>query len=88
MSLLTKNFTYNVKKFKDHLSTLKKSLASANGNRRVYFNSITMNCLLGVLYYFGHAFNTYYMIPNIDEVDDNLADLHGKRYNAFLPVLN
>ena len=84
MSLLVKHFTYDVKGFKDHLSSLNKSLASATGVRRVYFNPIMTNRLLGVLYYFSHAYHTYHTIPNIDEVDDEMADLHGKWYFASL----
>jgi len=82
--LLVKHFTYNINGLKDHLSLLNKSVASATGARRVYFNPIMTNHLLGILYYFSHAYHTYHMIPDIDKVDDDHTDLHGTLYFALL----
>ena len=82
MSLLVEHFAYDVKGFKDHLTSLNKSLASATGARRVYFNPIMMNRLLGILHYFDQAVHTYHTIPDIDELDADLANLFGKQYQS------
>ena len=43
-----------------------------------------MNRLLGVLYYFRHAYHTYHTILDIDRVDDDHDDFHGKLYFTSL----
>ena len=78
MTLLVKYFAYDVKGFKEHLTSLNKSFAYATQTRRVYFNPIIMNILLGVLHYFDQAVHIFHTTPDINEVDVSLADLFGK----------
>lgn len=82
MSLLVDHFAYDVKGFKDHLTSLNKSFASATAARRVYFNPIMMNRLLGILHYFDQAIHTYHTIPDIDALDVDLANQFGKQYQS------
>ena len=52
MSLLVKHLSYDIGSFKSHLRNLNKTFANAPNARRMYFNPICTNRLLGVLYYF------------------------------------
>ena len=52
MSLLVNHFSYEIGSFKSHLRNLNKTFANAPNARRMYFNPICANRLLGVLYYF------------------------------------
>ena len=74
MSLLVKHFSYNVGSFKSHLQTLSKISVNAVTARRMYFNPICTNRILGVLYYFTQAINTFHTIPYISSIDQDLAD--------------
>lgn len=42
------------------------------------------NCILCILDYFDKAVHAHHMISDIDEVDDDLADLFGKIYQSSL----
>ena len=86
MSLLVEHFAYDVKGFKDHLTSLNKSFASATAARRVYFNPIMMNRLLGILHYVDQAVHTYHTIPDIDALDADLANQFGKQYNHLIAL--
>jgi len=84
MSLLVKHFCYDVGSFKSHLQNLNKTFANAAVARRMYFNPICTNRLLGVLYYFTQAINTFHTIPDISSIDQNMADELGSLYIASL----
>ena len=80
MSLLVEYFSYDVGLFKSHLKTLNKTFANAVTVRRVYFNPICTNRLLGVLYYFTQAVNTFHTIPDIGSINRDLANELGSQY--------
>ena len=84
MSLLVKNFSYDVGSFKSYLQTLNKTFANTITARSVYFNPIYTNRLLGVLYYFTQAINTFHMIPDISSIDLDPADKLGSQYPISL----
>ena len=86
MNLIVAHFSHNIKGVKDHLSSLKKSLASTTITIRVYFNPIVTNCLLGIMCYFNQASHTYHTIPRIDEVGNDVADLFSKNYQASVRI--
>ena len=75
ISLLVKHFSYDVASFKAHLQSLNKTFANAaTAARRMYFNPIQINRLLGILYYFNQSVNTFHTIPDIDRVTSDIAD--------------
>ena len=83
--MLVKRFSsYNIASFNSHLQSLNKTFANAAMLRRVYFNHIQMNRLLGVLYYFNQAVNTFHTIPDIVEVTADIADELGSNYLSSL----
>ena len=84
MSLLVKHFSYDVGSFKSHLQILNKTFANAVTARRMYFNPICTNRLLGVLYYFTQAINTFHTIPDISSIDQDMADDLGSQYLSSL----
>ena len=84
ISLLVKHFSYDVKAFKSHLQSLNKTFANAALARRMYFNPIQMNRLLGILNYFNHSINTFHTIPDILLVTSDLADTLGSEYVSTL----
>ena len=84
ISLLVKHFSYDVKAFKSHLQSLNKTFANAALARRMYFNLIQMNRLLGILNYFNHSINTFHTIPDISLVTSDLADTLGSEYVSTL----
>ena len=84
ISLLVKHFSYDVASFKSHLQNLNKTFANAAAVRRMYFNPIQMKRLLGVLYYFNQAVNTFHTIPDIVEVTADIADELGSNYLSSL----
>ena len=84
MSLLVKHFSYDIGSFKSHLQTLNKTFANAVIARRMYFNPICTNRLIGVLYYFTQAINTFHTIPDISSIDQDVADELGSQYLSSL----
>ena len=80
MSLLVKHFSYDVGLFKSHLQTLNKTFVDAVTARRMYFNPICTNRILGVLYYFTQATNTFHTFPDISSIEQDLADELGSQY--------
>ena len=84
MSLLVKHFPYEIGSFKSHLRNLNKTFANAPNARRMYFNPICTNRLLGVLYYFTQAINTLHTVPDISSIDQDMADELGSQYLASL----
>ena len=81
ISLLVKHFSYDVASFKTHLQSLNKTFANAaTAARRMYFNPIQINRLLGILYYFNQSVNTFHTIPDIDRVTSDIADELGSNY--------
>ena len=84
MSLLVKHFSYEIGSFKSHLRNLNKTFANAPNARRMYFNPICTNRLLGVLYYFTQAINTFHTVPDISSIDQDMADELGSQYLASL----
>ena len=74
MSLLVKYFAYDVRSIKSHLHALNKTFANTFTARMIYFNLICTNFLVGVLYYFTQAINTFHTILNIDTIDQDMAD--------------
>ena len=86
MSLLVKHFSYEIGSFKSHLRNLNKTFANAPNARRMYFNPICINRLLGVLYYFTQAINTFHTVPDILLIDQDMADELGSQYLASLRI--
>ena len=84
MSLLVKHFSYDIGSFKSYLRNLNKTFANAPNARRIYFNPICTNRLLGVLYYFTQAINTFHTVPDISSIDQDMADELGSQYLASL----
>ena len=84
MSMLVKHFSYDIGAFKSHLQALNKTFVNAGNARRIYYNPIIINRLVGILYYFSQAVNTFHTIPNMDEVDQDMADNLGTHYMASL----
>ena len=84
MSLLVKHFSYEIGSFKSHLRNLNKTFANAPNARRMYFNPICTNRLLGVLYYFAQSINTFHTVPDILSIDQDMADDLGSQYLASL----
>ena len=84
ISLLVKHFSYDVASLKTHLQGLNKTFANAAVARRMYFNPIQINRLLGVLYYFTQSVNTFHTIPDIDLVTADIADDLGSNYLSSL----
>ena len=84
MSLLVNNFSYDIGSFKSHLRNLNKTFANAAFAGRMYFNPICTNRLLGVLYYFTQAINTFHTIPDISSIDQDMADELRSQYLASL----
>ena len=84
ISLLVKHFSYDVASFKSHLQGLNKTFANAAQARRMYFNPIQINRLLGVLHYFTQSVNTFHTIPDIDQVTADIADDLGSNYLSSL----
>ena len=51
--------------FKKYLTNLNKTFASStNENLRIYFSPVDISRLVGVVYYFNHAINTFHRLPD------------------------
>ena len=72
--------------FKKYLINLNKAFASStNENLRVYFSPVDISRLVGVVYYFNHAINTFHRLPDlllIDEESSTVSSLHYRQLNA------
>ena len=70
-SLLINHFSYDIASYKTHIKSLNKTFVNVRtAERRMYYNPIQSNHLLGVLYYFNQAISTFHTLV--------IADLVGK----------
>ena len=79
MESLVKNYTYNTNAFKVHLNSLNKTFGS-HQTTPVYYNPILINRLLGVLYHFDQAVNTFHQVPDIGQMSLALANELSSKY--------
>ena len=80
ISLLVKYFSYDVRSFKSQFHALSKTFANTVTARRMYFNPIYTNYLLGVLYCFTQVINTFHTVLYIGTFDQDLTDKLGNQY--------
>jgi len=56
--------------FKKYLTNLNKTFASStNEDLRVYFSPVDISRLVGVVYYYNHAINTFHRLPDLLLID-------------------
>jgi len=76
----------DVEGFKKYLTNLNKTFASStNEQLRVYFSPVDISRLVGVVYYFNHAINTFHRLPDlllIDEEISTVSSLHYRESNT------
>ena len=85
MESLVKNYTYNTGAFKTHLNALNKTFGS-HATTPIYYNPILINRLLGILYHFDQAVNTFHQVPDIGSIDIRTADELSRKYADSLIV--
>ena len=79
MESVVRAYTYKTDSFKSHLHSLNKAFAG-HPNNPIYFTPVVIRRLLGILFHFDQAANTFHSLPDLNGIDADTADTLSESY--------
>ena len=83
LQALVDHYRYDIEGFLSYLKNINKAWGALNQNRRIFFNPVIMQQLLGILHYASQAYYSFHLIIDTDDITAADATSFGRAYNDF-----
>jgi hypothetical protein len=88
LQTLVEHYRYDVNGFASYLKNINKAWGALGQDRRIFFNPVIMQRLLGLLHYASQAYYSFHITIDTDDITAADATNFGRAYNDFKSKAN